>query len=201
MLFAPDLNWQGCNFHECAFGSCQRSRNTVVCNVWGLNSSCRHAGGSKTQLSKMVTKHQQQIIRCRADESPPVGPCLWKSSGKNIAVGMTFSDCSKWSETKNDKSTLSSSIMCSHLNQALVQTKAPFQSMVKHRFMDMCYKLFLLWRWSQKITKSTRGSRLVKWVVYRCRFFAPDWGCQGCNFNKSAFGLCQCSWITMISNR
>ena len=78
-----------------------------------------------------------------------------------------------------------------HPSQALVHANTQFQLIVKHRLMEMCYKLFFLRGWSQKNTKSTRGSRLVNWLISRCWFFAPDRGCQGCNFDECAFGSCQ----------
>ena len=50
------LGREGCNFKKCAFGACQRSRNTLVCNnLWGLDGSCKHASGSKTHLLKTIT--------------------------------------------------------------------------------------------------------------------------------------------------
>ena len=56
ILFAPDWGWQGCPFNKCAFGSCQRNRTTVVCNLWDLVSSCKHSRGSNTHLLKIITK-------------------------------------------------------------------------------------------------------------------------------------------------
>ena len=51
------LGWQCCNLNKCAFGACQRSRNTLVCNLRGLDNSCKRAKGQQDTPAENVNKH------------------------------------------------------------------------------------------------------------------------------------------------
>ena len=93
ILFAPDWGWQGCDFNKCAFGSCQRSRNTVVCNLWGLGSSCKHARGSKTHLLKMITKTSTTNYAMPSSWTLHYLSLFLEITRENNRMGNFFSDC------------------------------------------------------------------------------------------------------------